>query len=57
MNASAIVRAIVQEYADGERLPEPSLRDDAAFVAVEERVVAALREAGNWLVRGGMRQR
>jgi hypothetical protein len=34
------------EYADGERLPEPSLRDDAAFVAVEERLVAALCEAG-----------
>jgi hypothetical protein len=34
------------EYADGERWPEPSLRDDATFVAVEERLVAALHEAG-----------
>jgi hypothetical protein len=35
------------EYADGERLPEPSLRDDAAFVAVEARLLAALHEAGS----------
>jgi hypothetical protein len=34
------------EYADGERLPQPNLRDDATFVAVEERLVAALHEAG-----------
>jgi hypothetical protein len=34
------------EYTGGELEPEPSLRDDAAFVAVEERLAAALHEAG-----------
>jgi hypothetical protein len=34
------------EYTGAEVSPEPSLRDDASFVALEERLVAALHHAG-----------